>query len=475
MASDTGGARLNRIEIPAHREALAKALRKRYEEMAAGPAPAGRILSRPGSRGIVKYAVPALAAIALCATVLAVLVVSWPGGGGTDRTTRTVMTGSQALAAREEARATGFDFALFKEVSGGVPGNVVLSPLSARMALAMAYNGASDEVAGEMAYVLDFEGMDLDDVNAMMRGLIDSLLQADEDQVQLELANSIWSDDGMGFTEDFRERCVDNYFAEVASVDFGEGESAGIINRWVEEKTQGKITDIVDASELEDLGDLVAMLINTLYFKGDWTRGFDASMDAEGPFRLAGGGTKEVVFMRQAGRFDYLENEVFQAVRLPYGNERLGMYVFLPREGRSLEDFTAGLDLAGWDEWMASFSRVEGEIALPYFGTDFEADLSPALVSLGMGSAFGGDALPGMFAGKIDGPGPFMEKVVQKTSIGVNGVGTEAAAATVIHVRWCGLPEQVQGFVMEVDRPFFFAISDNETGTILFMGSIYEP
>ena len=168
MASDTGGARLNRIEIPAHREALAKALRKRYEEMAAGPAPAGRILSRPGSRGIVKYAVPALAAIALCATVLAVLVVSWPGGGGTDRTTRTVMTGSQALAAREEARATGFDFALFKEVSGGVPGNVVLSPLSARMALAMAYNGASDEVAGEMAYVLDFEGMDLDDVRVVM-------------------------------------------------------------------------------------------------------------------------------------------------------------------------------------------------------------------------------------------------------------------------------------------------------------------
>lgn len=472
MERNRGAMNLPKIEIPAHREALGAALRKGYEAKATEPTAAKGVLSRLGRHGIIRFAVPTAAVAAVCAVVLVFLLTGTPEGG---RDLRTVPTDSQALAARIKTRTTGFDFALFREVSAGEPGNVVLSPLSARMALAMAYNGASDEVAGEMAYVLDFEGMGLDEVNAMMRGLIDSLLQADENQVQLELANSIWSDDGMGFTEDFRERCVDNYYAEVASVDFGDGESARIINRWVEEKTQGKITDIVDASELEDLGDLVAMLINTLYFNGAWAHPFDSSMNVEGPFHLAGGGTKGVIFMHQAGRFDYLENEDFQAVRLPYGNGRLGMYVFLPREDRSLEDFTGGLDLAGWDEWMASFSRTDGTIGLPRFESDFEAELSPALVSLGMGSAFGGDAFPSMFEGEVDGPGPFIEKVVQKTSIGVNELGTEAASATLIEVRWCGLPEQVQGFVMEVDRPFFFAISDDETGTILFMGSIYEP
>ncbi len=165
----------------------------------------------------------------------------------------------------------------------------MLSPLSARIALAMAYNGASDEVAEEMAYVLDFADMSLDEVNAMMRGIIDSLVEADAN-VQLEMANSIWSDDECAFLEDFRARCVKSYDAEVASVDLDGPEAAGIIDAWVSEKTHGKIPEIAGSFDLENIG---AMLINALYLKGAWTYQFDPSGTVADSFTLSDGEVKK--------------------------------------------------------------------------------------------------------------------------------------------------------------------------------------
>jgi serine protease inhibitor len=385
------------------------------------------------------------------------------GCGGSALVTETQET--EALAAREETRTTGFDFALFREVAGEDSGNVVLSPLSARIALAMAYNGASDEVAEEMAYVLDFAGMSLDEVNAMMRGIIDSLVEADEN-VQLEMANSIWSDDECAFLEDFRARCVQSYDAEVASVDFDGPEAAGIIDAWVNEKTHGKIPEIAGSFDLEIIG---AMLFNALYLKGAWTYQFDPSLTAHDSFTLADGGIIKVPFMNQVGDYDYYENEDFQAVSLPYGDGRLSMYVFLPADEGSLDDFVQSLNRDDWERWMAAFSSKEGMISLPRFQLEYTKNLSMALSSLGMGSAFIGDAFP-----RMANVQPFwIDRVVQKTFIDVNEEGTEAAAATAVGMTWGGDFEHQ--FFMEVNRPFFFAIRDNQTGTLLFMGAIEEP
>ena len=467
MGLDIDRIRWPKIEIASHRRALGKVLRKDYAERAADHKSESLLTPDSKSRKGLRVAIPAAVVAAGVVAVLAFSLVGSPPGCESGLTT---MSESQALAARIETYTTGFDFALFREVmEEGGEENIVLSPLSARIALAMAYNGASDEVAEEMAYVLDFEGMSLEEVNAMMRDLITSLLGADE-EVQLEIANSIWSDNEVTFKPDFEQRCVKSYDAEVASVDFEGGEAAGKIDHWVDEKTHGKIPGIADAFELDELA---AMLINALYLKGTWTVQFSPEITDEQDFHLAGGGTKKVPMMHQAGQYDYYENEDFQAVSLPYGNERLSMYVFLPREGKSLDDFVSGLNRENWESWMAAFDYREGMITLPRYNMEYEKDLSPALSALGMGSAFSpnGYAFPKMVSeGSL-----WIDKVVQKTYMSVNEEGTEAAAATGIGMTWKHSPAPVQPFIMEINRPFFFAIRDNQTGTLLFMGAIFEP
>jgi serpin B len=329
----------------------------------------------------------------------------------------------------------------------------------------MAYNGASDEVAKAMAEVLDLEGMSMEEVNAMMRDLLTSLQGVDE-KVQLEIANSIWSDDTVEFNQDFRQRCIANYDAEVSSVDFEDPAAAEIINGWVNDKTHGRIQDIATGFDLEQL---VAMLINAIYLKGAWTYQFDPRQTTNVDFHLADGGTKQVPIMHQEGDYSYYENEDFQAVSLPYGGGRLSMYVFLPREGNSLDSFVSNLNRKNWDQWMAAFASREGAIGLPRFKVDYTKDLSTSLSSLGMDSAFIGDAFPNMASVQP----LWIDRVVQKTYIDVYEEGTEAAAATGIGMTM-GIDSE-QPFFMEVDRPFFFAIRDNQKGTLLFMGSIFEP
>lgn len=465
MGLDSDRARLPKFEIASHRRALGEALAKDYAEKAAERGAGGALPSATRRRAL-RVAIPAAAII--IAGLAVVLVFSLTGSQPGGEEGITTMSESQALAARVETYTTGFDFALFREVMAEGGGeNAVLSPLSARLALAMAYNGASDEVAEEMAYVLDFAGMSLDEVNAMMRDLVASLLGADED-VQLEIANSVWSDDEVTFDPDFRRRCVDSYDAEVAEVDFQGGEAAGTIDGWVNEKTHGCIPGIAGAFDLEATQ---AMLINALYFKGTWTVQFDPAMTSDMVFHLTGGGTKTVPMMNQAGYYDYYENLDLQAVSLPYGNGRLSMYIFLPREDKSLEGFVESLNRENWEKWMAAFDKRNGTISLPRFTMAYEKDLSPALISLGMGSAFiGDDAFPYMSSMHP----LWIDRVVQKTYIDVNEEGTEAAAVTAINMMTSGINPN-QPFVMEINRPFFFAIGDSETGTLLFMGAIFEP
>jgi serpin B len=459
--------RLPEIEIPSHRGALEKALMEYGTERAAGRKQVKTPLSGRRRSRRMRVAVSAAAVISL--GLVALLVFFLVGTAINGESGRTMLSESRALAARIETRAAGFDFALFREVYGEDGGeNVCLSPLSARIALAMAYNGASDEVAREMAYVLDFEGMSLEDVNAMMRDLQASLRDADED-VLLEIANSIWGDEGLAFDPGFRQRCVECYDAEVGSVDFQGWEAAGAIDAWVDEKTHGNIPDITEGLDLDTIS---IAIINALYMKGTWTQQFDPGMTGDRDFHLPDGGTKKVPTMHQAGSYDYYENGDFQAVSLPYGDGRLSMYIFLPREGESLESFIGGLDRESWEDWMAAFEVREGAIGLPRFEMDYEKDLTPALSSMGMGSAFlPGDAFPDMASIHP----LWINHVFQGSHIDVNEEGTEATAITMIGITSGIDIEAEQPFLMEMDRPFFFAIGDNRTGTLLFMGSVVEP
>jgi serpin B len=176
--------------------------------------------------------------------------------------------------------------------------------------------------------------------------------------------------------------------------------------------------------------------------------------------------------MRQTGEtYRYYRGEAFQAVSLPYGKEeRMSMDIFLPDRDSSLDALHQQLTAAQWEKWTAQFERRQGMIRLPRFSLEYETQLKDALSALGMGVAF--DCNNANFT-QMYAPGACLSFVKQKTFVEVNEEGTEAAASTVVGaVPTSAMPEN---FVMVVDRPFFFAIRDNETGTVLFMGSVVEP
>ncbi|WP_088005515.1 serpin family protein [Indiicoccus explosivorum] len=344
-------------------------------------------------------------------------------------------------------------------------GNIFISPVSLYMALAMVYNGADGVTKTEIGNVLEAEGVSAEDMNRANASLM-AALQSDSEDIRLEFANSIWVKDSYSFLDSFTESSRDYYRAEIESIDVTDPESAERINSWVAEATNGKIEDMV-SKPLP--GNLVALLLNAVYFKGDWQYPFIRELTEEKPFSTAGG-TVQVPLMERQAEFPYFETEAFQAVSLPYGKGEMSMEVFLPSENSSLEKFQASLTEEKWDEWMSAFQKKQGTVLLPKFQLEYEKVLNETLQRLGMATAFSSVDLSNMFE---DSEGLFISEVKQKTFIDVNETGTEAAAATSVAVAESAPAEPP--FILEADRPFFLAITDKETGVILFMGAIENP
>jgi len=180
--------------------------------------------------------------------------------------------------------------------------------------------------------------------------------------------------------------------------------------------------------------------------------------------------------MSRGGKFNYYKGDNFQAVSLPYGDGSTSMYVFLPDKNKGLEEFQKNLNGKNWESWMKSFQMKEGDIILPRFKIEYETLLNNSLSSLGMAIAF--DQSKADFRGMCDisSGNIYISKVIHKTFVEVNEEGTEAAAVTAVAMSLKSVAHQPpERFHMVADHPFFFAIRDNKTGTVLFMGSIVEP
>jgi len=371
------------------------------------------------------------------------------------------------LVERLAAASNDFGFRLLAQLAEQDAGkNLFVSPSSVAMALAMTYNGAKGTTKQAMAETLGLAGMSRQEVNEAHAALRESLEDPDPD-VQLAVANSLWGRKDLAFQPDFIQRNTDCYGAEIASVDFLAPGTLDTINGWVKEKTHDKIDDLVKQPDLNV--DTVLILINAIYFKGIWTVPFDEAGTEEGTFTLLDGTEQRRPMMSQSGHYNYYEDETVQAVSLPYGNGRISMYIFLPREQERFVEFQKALSAGDWKRWMVLFHDAEGEITLPRFKVEYEGELSQPLTGLGMGVAFGDQAdFSGMGADPLQ-----ISRVRHKTFVEVNEEGTEAAAATAVVMRAMSLAPPP--FKMVVDRPFFCAIRDNQTGAILFMGFIVEP
>ena len=360
-------------------------------------------------------------------------------------------------------------FTVLSEAQPNKDGNIFISPTSLFMALSMVYNGADGVTKDEMAKVLQVEGIEADELNRANASLM-NLFHSSSEKIQLNIANSIWLNENYHFQDDFAKNNRDYYNAEIQEIDIFDSESPKMINQWVKEKTNGKIEEIID-SPLDP--DLVTVLINAIYFKGDWKYEFDESQTEDRPFYLKDGSTKDVPLMSLEEKLAYMENETLQAVSLPYGEENeMSMNVILPKENVDLEEFQNMLTYENWQKWTSEFQVKEGTLLLPKFQLEYEATLNDMLKKLGMTTAFA----KGANFGKMiqEGDPLWISQVKQKTYLDVNEKGTEAAAATSVEMVTESF--NMDGpFRMEVNRPFVIAITENRSNTILFLGEINNP
>lgn len=366
-----------------------------------------------------------------------------------------------------------FAFRLFSELNNDekFERNVFISPSSISLALSMTLNGAGGSTAQSMLKILGFGSMGLEDINKGNANLMRSLERGDP-KVEISIANSLWLDNEGDFKKDFLSRTVRAYQAEVDTIDFTSPGAARTMNGWVNRATRGYIRDMVDPSSLGD--DTAMLLINAIYFNGKWTKPFKPEATSDMPFHLPDGSEKQVKMMNDSDKYHYMENSQFQAVSLPYGDKRFSMYVFLPSKESSLAEFCKLMDSANWNKWVSAMKEREGSIRLPRFKMEFDIRLNKILSRMGMSDAFAETA---DFIGMSDMKPLYIGPVLHKTFLEVDEQGTKAAAATHVMMMEASIASRVgePPFLMIVDRPFFCAIVDNQSGLILFMGAIPNP
>ena len=369
---------------------------------------------------------------------------------------------------RFTAASSKFSFKLYDQIlKQRKTKNTFVSPTSIMLALAMTYNGADGTTREGMARALELEGMSLEEVNRAFADL-KSVLAPTDPKIQLKIANSLWARNGFTMKPAFIERNKQFYGAEVASLNFADPAATDTINSWVKKNTEGKIEKILDSIGSDD----VLFLINAIYFKGQWQYEFDKKKTKPDVFKLTGGEQKELPMMSRSGSYFYYKGKNFQSVALPYGKGSVAMYVFLPDEQTSLDQFEKDLTSENWEGWMQSFRMVPGEVTLPRFKVEWESRLNDALIALGMAEAFSNSANFSQIA-ELKGANLFISEVKHKSICEVNEEGTVAAAVTSVGMALASAPPPP--FSMKVDRPFFFAIRENQTGLLLFMGSVTNP
>jgi serine protease inhibitor len=375
-----------------------------------------------------------------------------------------------AVTRRVSSATDDFGFRLLKVLAKDQKQNTIISPLGIAMAFAMAYNGAAGGTKTEMAKTLGLGSLSDDDINRANHSLMLTLAKADP-AAQPEIANAFWVQKDFPINPDFRTVCKSFYDASAESLDFvGDPKGAAAeINSWVDKNTHHRIPVI--AAKIGS--DTRLMLTDAVYFKGAWSSPFMKTKTRPRPFHLPSGDVRQAAMMDQSEAFTYLEDQRFQAIRMPYGNGRYAMYVFLPRKIAGLPDFLRSLDETHWTQWTSQFDKNRGEITLPKFETTYSKRLNDTLNDMGMRLAFMSAAdFSRIPLHRTPGTALFISDVEHKTWMKVDEEGTEAAAAT----SFVGeLARHSHPFVMIVDHPFFFAITEQQSGALLFAGVVMDP
>jgi serpin B len=344
--------------------------------------------------------------------------------------------------------------------------NVMISPTSVSIALGMAYNGAESTTRDAFEEVLNYEGLTRDEVNEITKELIHVLLTNVTGNL-LEIANSMWYDKGFPVKPEFIGLNSHYYDAEVNEIDFRTADAVNTINDWVNGKTHGKIEEIIDGIDPA----VMMILINAIYFNCVWETEFDpGDTHQENFYNEDGSLFGKVEMMQLESTLKVAFNASFNAVELPYKNGKFSMFLFLPSEESSVDQLVQNLDGTTWNSWIAGFNeRQNFTVYMPRFEFEFERSLAEDLKGMGLDIAFTDQA---DFSG-ISAIDLYIADVIHKTYIKVNEEGTEAAAVTAIVMEATSINPIINQ--VRLDRPFLFAITENSSKSILFLGKVAEP
>jgi serpin B len=371
------------------------------------------------------------------------------------------------LAQRGAAASNELGFDLYRQLSEAGPGNVMVSPASVALALSMAAEGARGETRAEMLRVLHVEGQA---DSATIFGALQASIRDRNgwEGVELHLANRLWVQRGLSLEASFESRLRLAFLASPAQVDFKGSPDAAhdAVDEWVSSETSGRIPGL--PIQIDNRTRVV--LANAIYFKGTWLRPFDPGATRESPFHTSKGDVNAPA-MRHQGEFAYAEIANVELIDLPYIGG-LSMLIALPREVDGLNAVERDLPRAyeGWVRALKASPTQMVELQLPKWHLALGESLNDTLRAMGMKRAFGETAdFSGICAVRLS-----IADVAHAAFIDVYELGTEAAAATGVSLGLLsGYAGPVKAF--RADHPFLFAIRDNETGSVLFLGRVVDP
>lgn len=327
-------------------------------------------------------------------------------------------------------------------------GNSIISPSSLFETLSMVYNAGNGRTKSDIEKALRVRGIGIDKLNETNHAVISELRSIDP-RVHIDIANSLCVRKGVPLNNDCLKKLSGHYGVKIG--------------------TQEDAAGIVQNPQAED----ALWLLNTTSFSGEWSKRFDPLYTKLRQFKTADGGVKLVPTMGLKLKTGYYTERGFGALRLAYGSGRLAMYIFLPDRDSSLQDFRRKLNQRDLDGWFSSFDTSEVAVSLPRFAVKWNGDdgLKRALTKLGMGIIFDRNRAD---LGKVSPLAKskenlYVAQIKHQATMRVDEAGTAAEAETLALFRTKGVS------IFKVDRPFFFMIRDDDTGTILFMGSVTDP
>jgi len=356
--------------------------------------------------------------------------------------------------------------------------NLFFSPFSISTGLAMAYAGARGTTEKQMAQVLHFT-LDQKDLHPAFQSMLAQVNPKEGPrECEVHIANALWGQTGYHWLPDFLDLTRARYDAVLNEVDFvrDPGGARRTINAWAEDRTQGKIRDVLNAGDIDALTRL--LLTNAIYFKGDWLEQFEYSRTRVEPFYLTDGKLVLAPLMNQTEHHPYAKAGGVQILELAYKGEELSMVLFLPKKVDGLASLEKSLTSENLQKWTRALEDQEVNVVLPRFAAECGFNMKETLASMGMVDAFmrGKADFSGMNGAVTGEERLFISQVIHKAFIGVNEVGTEAAAVTAATMELLGLPDDIKGPpLFRADHPFLFLIRYNKTGSILFLGRLMNP